>query len=173
MLDYGRRWKAQIWYDPSQAKQMMQTVERAGLKPVAVPYTAVNMTEMCSAIRELFRDGRVRFFPDAGRTEIKPGTVTSLGQQLADAEVIEQERGDRIKHKRTSAGHGDQASAFALAALAVARAGMRVTGVCVGSGGDPVAPREESVPLNGRRRIHKHESRFLGPRVNRERQVRR
>lgn len=124
LMHYGIEWGASVLLDPYQGVHMRQHIEAAGITVTQVDATATNLTEQASAVVDVFRDGRIRLFPDAGRTSLGNGVVTSLGQQLLDAEIREQERGIRIVSKKTRAGHGDQASAFALALLGAVRAGV-------------------------------------------------
>jgi len=124
---YLKRWKCKGFFDPYQAIEMTQTLASEGLDVQTVASTAVNMTLMCSSVRELVRDGRLRLYPDAGLTLVAEGVNTNLVQQLVDAEVKESERGEKIVSKRTSAGHGDQLSAFALAAFGVSQAPKTTT----------------------------------------------
>jgi len=167
---YGREWGATILPDPHQARHMMQHFESAGIAVAEVVSTATNLTEMAHAVMDLFRDRRVRIWPFAGETEVKDGHVTSLGQQLLDAEVKVTERGVRMVMRRTTLGHGDLASAFGLAALGVARASVFVEPVGYGTtAADRAAmadgDEQEAKGLSRLRSIaRKHMGKFTGPR---------
>lgn len=169
VLEYGRDWKAKAFLDPYQAVQMEQSLTARGVECERVDATPKALMEMATAVTEMFRDGRVRLYPSAGAVEIVSGQETSLRQQLLDAELKETERGVRIVSKRTKAGHGDQASAFALAALGVARHGVYSVPVCVGS--TPAgSPTPRGGRLDARRWLTRPATnRFIGPRAPKQR----
>lgn len=166
---YCKVWGAEVWADQYQAKQLLQDLEADGCTVHAIDPTAVNTTGMAHAVMDLFRDNRIWIYADAGFTEIGDGTSTCLEQQLVDAEVKEGDRGVRIVSKRTKLGHGDQASAFAHAALGVARAGAHSTPVTYS------APEKERVDAARARLNHRvirpHFGTYLGPRTPRTRRV--
>lgn len=140
---YAKAWRAHVFMDPYQSRELGQRLTKTGAKVEIINFTASNLTEMAHAVMDLFRDGRIRIYPDAGRTEVGEGDFTSLSAQLAAAEVKEQERGIRIVHTRTKAGHGDQATAFALAALGAARHGFGAVTVACGSERSEAPERDE------------------------------
>lgn len=172
---YGRTWGAQVLLDPFQAQQLGQELTAGGCDVVLVDPTAKNQMDMAHAVMDLFRDGRVRIYPSAGRVPIgEEGDWTDLARQLVDAEVKEDGRGYRAVSKRTKAGHGDQWSAFALAALGVARAGACSAPECGTSARrDAERAREGLRILAGGSRVSmgRHGGRFLGARAPRERKV--
>lgn len=167
LIEYGIGWRCRLMLDPYQAVQMQQNLEARGCQVERVDATPKNLQGMAEAVISLFRDGRVRLYPDAGRTEISADHVTTLAQQLLDAELKEQERGVRIVSRRTKAGHGDQASAFALAAFGVVRTQAIGVPVCVGSGSGAADGKRPSRRENVR--THRHSGRFLGTRTERRR----
>lgn len=119
---YLKRWKCKGFFDPYQAIEMTQRLKAEGLDVECVSSTAVNLTLMCASVRELVRDGKLRLYPDAGLTRVSESVETNLVQQLVDAKIKESERGEKIVSERTKLGHGDQLSAFALAAFGVTQA---------------------------------------------------
>jgi len=143
--EYLREWKCKGVFDPHQAVQMVQELQREGCDIETVPFTQVNLVDMCAAVRELVRNGRLRLYPNAGHVDVGNGQSTNLVQQIVDAEVKITERGERIVSQRSAAGHGDQLSAFALAAMAVVKAQGNVSAFGIslddGDDGDPRAIR--------------------------------
>jgi len=120
--EYLTKWGAHGAFDPHQAVQMVQELQAEGCRVETIPFTQVNLVDMCSAVREVVRNGRLRLYPNAGHTDVGHGQSTNLVQQIVDAEIKVTERGERIVSQRSVAGHGDQLSAFALAAMAATRA---------------------------------------------------
>jgi hypothetical protein len=167
---YCRTWGAKLFADPHQAAQLVQELIAEGCDVQTVDPTAKNGTAMTHAVMDLFRDNRVFLFPDAGFIQVDEDVSTSLAQQLVDAEVKEGERGTRIVSKRTKAGHGDQASSFALASLGVAAAEAFSMPECVGSA-EALRVSAARRDLRGRRVLGPHVGRYLGPRVERMRLV--
>lgn len=160
---YVKELRARVMLDPYQAIQMKQRLEAEGAQVEQVAATAANLTEMASAVISCFRDGVVRVYPDAGRTEVHDGRITSLAQQLLDAEVKEQEKGVRVVVKRTSLGHGDQLSAFMLALLGAMRAEHAAEVAASGSGAGAPAGNGRVIELERARR-------FLGARAGTRRE---
>jgi phage terminase large subunit-like protein len=151
-----------LYADPYQAVQMCQRLERQGLTVQQVPFTTLNLTVMCEAVRSAFNDRKIVLFPDAGRVKVTDRAHTSLRRQVLEAEVVETERGSRIKSKRSRLGHGDELSALALALFGVTQRGL---------GGIPVCTRSASTPRPSRpgrprhERLFQHSGRFIGPRA--------
>lgn len=152
---YGREWHADLLLDPFQAKLIAQELQAEGLTVEVVPSTTKSSSEQTEAVVNLFRDGRLRVWPDAGKTTVSEGHVTSLRQQLLDAEVKEVQKGAyKVVQKRTRLGHGDQVSALMLAAYGVAKAGAYSPPVAVGSS-SLTAPEERRPPaLRHRQFVH-------------------
>jgi len=121
---YGKDWGAELLLDPFQAKLMAQDLLAEGLTVETIDATQKNASDQTLAVVNLFREGRLRVWKDAGKTEIGEGFSTSLRQQLLDAEVKEANRGVyKVVQKRSRAGHGDQVSALMLAAFGIVRIG--------------------------------------------------
>lgn len=161
----AKLFRGPIYADPYQAVQMCQRLERDRLTVEQVPFTTENLTKMCEAVRSAFNDRRIVLFPDAGRVQVTDRAKTSLRRQVLEAEIVETERGSRIKSPRSRLGHGDELSALALALFGVTRRGLGGDPVCVGRPstmppnrpGPPGRPKHE--------RMFRHSGRFVGPRA--------
>jgi hypothetical protein len=123
----ARLFRGSLFADPYQAVQMCQRLERKGIRVTQVPFTATSLTKMCEAVRAAFNDRRMVVFPNAGHVRIGNHAQTSLRRQILEAEVVENERGTRIKSKRGKTGHGDELSALALALYGVTELGITGT----------------------------------------------
>jgi hypothetical protein len=168
---YCKVWGARALADPFQAKQMLQKLTADGCDVEAIDPSVVNLTAMTHAVMDLFRDNRLWMYEDAGFTKIGDAS-TCLAIQLLAAQVVKGDRGIRIANKRSAKlGHGDQVSAFSLAALGVARAGVFLEPVAVGS------PEPDRVTAARERLDHRrgllgaHAGIYTGPRAARIRKV--
>lgn len=96
--------------------------------------------------------------------------MTSLRRQVLEAEVVETEKGSRIKSRRSQQGHGDQLSALALALFGVTALGLGSVPVCVGSGRpvDGDRPGFRGDPRFGGRTITGRPNSLLDPRAERK-----
>lgn len=174
LLEYGKKWRAHLLFDPSQAQSMRQNLVAKGVKCDEVNATPKNLSEQTNAILELFRSQRIRIFPNAGFKKITETVETSFRAQLLAATVKEQEKdsGVRIVHKRTKAGHGDQAAAFAMVAQRIVAEGKVVKTACVG-GAKPEPSAAPGRPVRGRNRLRdltsRHSGKFIGPGKGRRR----
>lgn len=175
--DAARRFPGPVFADPYQAVQMCQRLDRGGHTVTQVAFTAENLTRMCEAVRSAFNDRRIVLFPDAGLVHISGRTTTSLRRQVLEAEVVETEKGSRIKSRRNRTGHGDELSALGLALWGVTELGLGSVPVCVGSAAAPGTDVGGATVTRSRPRdrawLLRHEGRFLGARVERRRAVRR
>lgn len=169
LADYGAQWGARILLDPSQGMLMLQNLIARGVNAEKIDSTPKNLNEQAQAVMDLFRDGRVRLWRDAGKTDLGDGRSTELRQQLLDAELKEQQGGVRIVAKRTRLGHGDIMSAFALAALGVARMGSYSSPAVAKRPPDAPASRliRRGRPFQNYQR--RHGGVFIGPRAERSR----
>jgi hypothetical protein len=168
----ARLFQGHVFADPYQAVQMCQRLERAGLRIVQVGFTTENLTKMCEAVRGAFNDRRIVLFPDAGLVRVSDRVTTSLRRQVLEAEVVETEKGARIKSPRNKTGHGDELSALALALWGLNSLGIGSTPVTVGSGASPGAPTPaESLRHSLRAHVRPHAGRYLGVRGERRRIV--
>jgi hypothetical protein len=119
-----------LFIDPSQAELMGQTLEGRGVSVELVPFVGKTLNEMASNIIEVFTDRAIDLYP-----------CPALLDDLRRLQLKETPAGWRLVPARTSSGHGDRATALALAVLAAKR-----------EGGGYAGPWPESMPLEGRNR---------------------
>lgn len=163
-----RRLPGSIYADPFQAVALLQRLERQGFTVTQVAFTTEHLTQMCEAVRSAFNDRRIVLFPDAGLVQVTDRSTTSLRRQVLEAEVVESEKGSRIRSPRNMGGHGDQLSALSLALFGVTEQGLGSVPACVGSHGEGEPPAVPA-PREERRRawIRPHAGRYLGQEVRR------
>ncbi len=172
----AQTFRGPIYADPYQAVQMCQRLERTALTVNQVAFTTESLTKMCEAVRSAFNDSQIVLFPDAGRIQVTERARTSLRRQVLEAEVVEIERGSKIKSRRSKLGHGDQLSALALALYGATQLGLGST-PCVHS--PRHAERErlreagveppKSMADNVRELCRRHSGRYTGARPTRRR----
>ncbi len=169
----ARTFRGPVYADPYQAVHLAQRLVRDGLAVTQLASTTESLTKMCEAVRSAFNDRRIALFPDAGLVQVTDRATTSLRRQILEAEVVETERGTRIKSRRSQLGHGDELSALALALYGVNELGIGSLPVTVGSdrgearGAGPGVRSGAAERLREMRR--RHTGRFLGPRALRGR----
>jgi hypothetical protein len=98
-----------LFFDPYQAELLAQELGW-GTRLEAVPFTAASLTEMASVVLESFHARELDLYPDQG-----------LLSDLHGLRLIDKGLSYRLDSTRSSAGHGDKATAFCLALLAVRR----------------------------------------------------
>jgi hypothetical protein len=98
-----------LFFDPYQAELLVQELN-FGSRCEAVPFTAASLTEMASVVLEGFHARELDLSPDAG-----------LLSDLHGLRLIDKGLTYRLDSVRSSSGHGDKATAFCLALLAVRR----------------------------------------------------
>ncbi|RMF21842.1 MAG: hypothetical protein D6760_08625 [Deltaproteobacteria bacterium] len=96
-----------VAYDPWQAEHLAQRLHRAGLPMRETPFSGVNLQRMATAMLEAFSDRRIELYRD-----------DDLLRDLRRLRVVERHYGWRLASPRDGDGHGDLATAFALALLA-------------------------------------------------------
>jgi hypothetical protein len=107
-LDFG----ATLYIDPSQAELLGQALDRKGVRLELIPFVGNTLNEMASNIIEAFTDRAIELYPCA-----------PLQDDLRRLQLKETPAGWRLVPARTASGHGDRATALALAVLAAKREG--------------------------------------------------
>lgn len=105
---------AGVSYDPWQAAHLAQRLTRLGVPMIETTFTGDNLRGMCSATLEAFNESRLELFEH--------------GELLADLRaltVVDRVGGCVLKSPRDANGHGDRATALALALLGVRRCQTR------------------------------------------------
>jgi hypothetical protein len=106
-----------LFIDPSQAELMGQNLESQGTTIELVPFTGKALNEMASNIVEAFTDRTIDLFP-----------CPDLIDDLRRLQLKETPAGWRLVPARTQSGHGDRATALALAVLGAKREGATYSG---------------------------------------------
>lgn len=99
-----------VCYDPHQAAFMAQRLRRAGVRMIEVPFTGNNLQDMASELLEQFNSRNIDLYPEQ-----------TLLQELRTLRIVERAYGFRLEAPRSAEGHGDRATAFALAVLGARR----------------------------------------------------
>lgn len=100
-----RRYRfASVAYDPWQATYLAERLAKSGIPASEVPFSGPNLRAMCSSVLEAFRERNIDLYPDS-----------DLLRDLRRLRVIERSYGVRLDSPRGPDGHGDAATALALA----------------------------------------------------------
>ncbi len=105
---------AAVACDPWQAAQMMQTFARQRVKVEETPFSGKNLTAMAASLVEGFQARTFQMAP-----------CKALEADLRRLSIISKPEGYRLEAARTAEGHADNATALALALLAVRDAAPR------------------------------------------------
>jgi hypothetical protein len=106
-----------LYIDPSQAELMGQNLESRGVGIELVPFVGKTLNEMASNVIECFTDHTIDLYP-----------CPELLDDLRRLQLKETPAGWRLVPARTASGHGDRATALALAVLAAKREGVSYSG---------------------------------------------
>jgi phage terminase large subunit-like protein len=98
---------AGVAVDPSQAELMVQRLASRGVNVYTYDFTPQHLREMASAVTEEFRERGIDLYPDK-----------DLLADLGALRLVERSYGCRLESPRGPNGHGDAATAFALALVA-------------------------------------------------------
>lgn len=90
--------------DPWQAQYLIERLQKRGVPIDAVDQTGPNLKSMCSATLEAFAERNIELYPQP-----------QLVQDLRNLRVIEKSYGVRLESPRGPTGHGDAATALAIA----------------------------------------------------------
>jgi hypothetical protein len=118
-----RQFGCVLHLDPYQAELMGQTLEGQGVGIELVPFVGKTLNEMASNIVECFTDRAIDLYP-----------CPALLDDLRRLQLKETPAGWRLVPARTASGHGDRATALALAVLAAKREGGGYAGPWLDSG---------------------------------------
>lgn len=110
-----------INYDPWQAELLAQRLRSRGVPMAPVAATGDGLRRLARAVLEVFSERSVDLFAEA-----------DLVRDLRSCRVIEKSYGVRLDFPRNASGHGDRATAFALAVLAARGLSMATTGAIEG-----------------------------------------
>jgi phage terminase large subunit-like protein len=111
IIDAHQRFRlGAIACDPWQAGLLIQRLQRAGAPAEDTPFTHGNLQAMASHVMESFREKEIDLFP-----------YPQLIADLRSLRVVEKSYGIRLDSPRGPDGHGDCATALALAILAARR----------------------------------------------------
>jgi hypothetical protein len=112
-----REFGALLYIDPSQAELLGQSLSGKGVRVEMVSFVGNTLNEMASNLVELFTDRTIDLYP-----------CQALLDDLRRLQLKETPSGWRLVPARTSTGHGDRATALALAVLAAKREGPSYCG---------------------------------------------
>jgi phage terminase large subunit-like protein len=97
--------------DPWQAAYLIERLQKRGIAIEAVDPTGTNLKSMCSATLEAFSEGQIELYPHP-----------RLLADLRALRVVEKSYGVRLDSPRGPNGHGDAATALAIALHVMKRA---------------------------------------------------
>ena len=95
---------ATLGFDPWQSQYLGERLAKQNIPAEQVPFTTVNLRSMCSTLLEAFRERNIDLFPDE-----------NLIRDLKQLRVVEKSYGVRLDSPRGPNGHGDSATALAIA----------------------------------------------------------
>jgi phage terminase large subunit-like protein len=102
---------ASLLADKWQAVGMLQRLQKRGVRAEGVDFSGGTLREMASEVLRVFRDGTLDLYPDG-----------DLLADLRGLRLVEKSYGTRLESPRSkSGGHGDTATALALALLGCKR----------------------------------------------------
>ncbi len=103
IYELHQRFRLQLGADPYQSEHLAQRLIKRGVPVELVPFTPLNLTQMCSTVLERFSSGLIDLYPDE-----------QLLHDLHNLRVVEKSYGVRLDSPRTLRGHGDAATALAI-----------------------------------------------------------
>lgn len=115
------RYRCAFWFDPHQAQLLAERCRASGISMHEVPFTGSNLALMASALLERFASSSIELFPDE-----------ALLGDLRRLKIIVRNYGYRLDSARGPTGHGDRATALALAVLGARRCPPRPGRVAAG-----------------------------------------
>ena len=105
ILDLNQRFGlTSLCYDPWQCEYLAQRLSKQRVRTEQVPFVPGNLQSMATATLEAFVERRIDLFDHP-----------SLRRDLAGTQVVERQYGIRLDSPRGPGGHGDTATALALA----------------------------------------------------------
>jgi phage terminase large subunit-like protein len=117
ILDVHSRYRLSgLAADPWQAEMLIQRLQRQRVPIEGVPFTPSSLAAMATSTIEAFTDRNISLFDHP-----------ELRAELDKCKVIESKSGIRLAFDRNAQGHGDRATALALA-LSIAKRAMRPSG---------------------------------------------
>jgi len=108
----SRQFGCPIGCDPWQAAYMLQRLQATGLPAQSVDFTGSNLKAMAAAMLAAFAERTIELFPDP-----------QLLKDLRALKVVERSYGVRLESPRGPDGHGDAATALAIALFLARKAG--------------------------------------------------
>jgi len=104
IADLDGRFRLQVGADPWQAAYLIERLRKQGVPIEPVDFTGSNLKSMCTATLEAFSEGQIQLYPDP-----------QLTADLRALRVVEKSYGVRLDSPRGLNGHGDAATALAIA----------------------------------------------------------
>jgi len=104
IVDLDHSFRLQVGADPWQAAYLIERLRKRGVLIEPVDFTGSNLKSMCSAVLEAFSEGTIQLYPDP-----------QLLADLRALRVVEKSYGVRLDSPRGLNGHGDCATALAIA----------------------------------------------------------
>ncbi len=104
IADLDRRFRLQVGADPWQAAYLIERLQKRGVRIESADFTSGNLRSMCSATLGAFSGGQIDLYPHP-----------QLLSDLRSLRVEERSYGVRLDSPRGPSGHGDAATALAIA----------------------------------------------------------